>query len=88
LLSDIHQKEENQMKNFLQSFFRDTASYLSISVIVVLLFLFFYFVTPDYWFLCSVFTIIIAAVVEIYLFSKKKKKDTGIALSKETKGRG
>ena len=62
------------MKSFLQRFLKDTVSYLSITAIVVLLFLFYYFVIPDYWFLCSVLTIIIAAAVEIYLYSQKKNK--------------
>jgi len=65
------------MKSFLQRFLKDTFSYLSITAIVVLLFLFYYFVIPDYWFLCSVLTIVIAAAVEIYLYCQKKSNRRG-----------
>ncbi|AUX71138.1 hypothetical protein [Erwinia pyrifoliae] len=62
------------MKSFFQAFLKDMASYLSINVIVIVLFAFYYFVVPDYWLLCSVLTLVIAAVVEIFIIANKKRK--------------
>jgi len=63
------------MKNFLIALFKDTFSYISISIAVVILFIAYYLIFPGYWFLCSILTILIVAVFDIFIFSKRRKKD-------------
>lgn len=59
------------MMNLLFVFFKDVASYFSVSVIVVFLFVFYYFIIPDYWFLCSILTIILGGGIRVFLLSKR-----------------
>jgi len=61
------------MKKAIAALFKDTATYLGICLAVLFLFFFYYFAVPDYWFLCSVLTIIIAAVLELIFWSRRKK---------------
>jgi len=62
------------MNDFLRVFIKDILSYLSISIVVLLLFVVYYFTIPSYWFLCSLVTIFIAAIFDIFVLSKKKNK--------------
>lgn len=55
---------------FLKEFF----SGIFVNIVIVLLFIFFYFFIPDYWFLCSLLTLIIYGCVDVFLYQKKKRK--------------
>lgn len=55
-------------------FLKDALSYLCVCIVVVLLFVFYYFIVPDYWFLCSIFTIIIVGIFDVFFFSGNKIK--------------
>ncbi len=63
------------MKNFFSRFFKEMFSGVITNVIVILLFVFFYFTIPDYWFLCSLFTVIVYVCIDIYAYHKKKGGD-------------
>ncbi|KLE94894.1 hypothetical protein YA22_07930 [Klebsiella aerogenes] len=55
----------------LSSFFKETINNLKVYVIIISLFTFYYFAIPEYWFLCSIFTIIIYGIIKIVIASKK-----------------
>lgn len=59
--------------NFLLSFFKDVFGYISIYMVVILLFVFYYFTIPEYWFLCSILTIITFGGVKVFLSVCKSK---------------
>nr|AWH59639.1 hypothetical protein [Edwardsiella tarda] len=57
----------------LYVFLKDTFSYLGVCVVVISLFVFYYFTLADYWFLCSVLTIVLAGVCKVFFISKKRR---------------
>lgn len=62
------------MKEFVNIFIKDTVSYLSTILYVILLFLFYYLIIPEYWFLCTLLTIIAFGALKILYFAKRKNK--------------
>jgi len=56
------------------SFLKEFFSGVFTNIVVVLLFVFFYFFIPDYWFLCSLLTLIIYGCVDVFIYKKKRKK--------------
>lgn len=57
--------------SMFSSFFKEILEDLTVYAVVVLLFVFYYLVVPDYWFLCSLLTILIFAAVKILRAYKK-----------------
>ncbi|RTF49606.1 hypothetical protein, partial [Serratia marcescens] len=51
---------------FFSSFFKEILEDLTVYTVVIFLFVFYYFVVPDFWFLCSLLTILIAGAIKIY----------------------
>ncbi|PZL85666.1 hypothetical protein FJP62_10530 [Pantoea vagans] len=62
------------MMRFFSAFIRGQLGYISAHVIAICLFLFYYFVIPDYWFLCTLLTIVTGGAISIYRATKNKKK--------------
>ncbi|RNT35249.1 hypothetical protein B9037_005805 [Klebsiella aerogenes] len=58
----------------LSSFFKEILNDLKVYVIIISLFTFYYFAIPEFWFLCSIFTIIIYGVIKIVIASRKSNK--------------
>lgn len=58
--------------SMFSSFFKEILEDLTVYAVVVLLFVFYYLVVPDYWFLCSLLTILIFAAVKILRAYKKQ----------------
>lgn len=58
---------------FIPAFIKGQLGYIGAHAIVIFLFLFYYIIIPDYWFLCTFFTIIIWGGVSIYLSIKKER---------------
>lgn len=56
--------------------FRGVLEDLIAHAVVIFLFIFYYFVFPDYWFLCSLLTIIAAGAIKIFRSHKEKKYAT------------
>lgn len=56
---------------FLSAFFKELLEDLSVYVIVIFLFVFYYFLVPDYWFLCSILTIIVWGAFRIFMSGRK-----------------
>jgi len=52
--------------SMFSSFFKEILEDLTVYAVVVFLFVFYYLVFPDYWFLCSLLTILIFAAVKIF----------------------
>ena len=58
----------------LSPFFKEILNDLKVYVIIISLFTFYYFAIPEYWFLCSIVTIIIYGIIKIVIASKKSNK--------------
>lgn len=56
---------------FFSSFFKEILEDLTVYAVVIFLFVFYYFVVPDFWFLCSLLTILIVGAIKIYKAHKK-----------------
>ncbi|SCC57049.1 hypothetical protein GA0061070_10395 [Kosakonia oryziphila] len=56
---------------FLSSFFKEILEDLTVYTVIIFLFIFYYFVVPDFWFLCSLLTILIAGAIKVYRAHKK-----------------
>ena len=56
------------MSGFICRFFENIIYDFSINVTVLALFIFYYFLMPDYWFLCSIFTLVVAAFFKVLFF--------------------
>ena len=56
---------------FLSAFFKELPEDLSVYIIVIFLFVFYYFFVPDYWFLCSILTIIAWGAFRIFMSVRK-----------------
>lgn len=62
------------MLNVLRLLFRDVVEDFFIYLKLFFLFVIFYFLVPDYWFLCSVLTVVIVGGVRVYTSVKKNEK--------------
>lgn len=58
---------------FFSVLFRGVLEDLIAHAVVIFLFVFYYFVFPDYWFLCSFLTIIVAGAIKVFRSYKAKK---------------
>lgn len=58
---------------FFSSFFKELLGDAAVYAVVIFLFVFYYFVVPDYWFLCSFFTIIAWGAFRIFISARSKK---------------
>lgn len=58
--------------SLLSSFFKEILEDLTVYTVVIFLFVFYYFVVPDYWFLCSLLTILIFGAVKVFRAYKNK----------------
>lgn len=56
---------------FLSSFFKEILEDVTVYTVVIFLFVFYYFVVPDFWFLCSLLTILIVGAIKFYRAHKK-----------------
>lgn len=58
--------------SFFSSFFKEILEDLTAYAVIIFLFVFYYFVVPDFWFLCSLLTILIFGVVNVFRAYKNK----------------
>lgn len=58
--------------SFLSSFLKPLLEDLTVYALIILLFVFYYFAVPDYWFLCSILTVIAWGIFRIFLAGRKK----------------
>ncbi|AXF75142.1 hypothetical protein AV903_01855 [Erwinia tracheiphila] len=56
----------------LSLFFKEILEGLTVYAIVMFLFVFYYFVVPDYWFLCSLLTILIFGAIRFFRVHKNR----------------
>lgn len=58
---------------FIPKFITGSVGYIGAHAIIIFLFLFYYFIFPDYWFLCTFFTVIIWGGVSVYFAIRKER---------------
>lgn len=58
--------------SFFSSFFKEILEDLTVYAVIILIFVFYYLVVPDYWFLCSLLTILIFGAIKVFRAHKNK----------------